>query len=231
MAEFLTDSGFALVALDLRGHGRSQGQRGFFSSYKTLLGDITLFIKEVKKHFKKTPIFLYGQSLGGNIAINYTLRYEPRFKGTIASAPMLRTAFKQPAWKISLGKMMYKLWPTLSLSSGVDLYGLSRDTNVVHSRLNDTLYHNRVTPRFLSAFKAGEWALRNTERLDIPLMLMHGDADRITSFETSCDFAKSAGSLCKLKVWKGYYHALHEEVGKEAVFAYVVKWMNKKLKK
>ena len=57
LAEFLTDSGFAVVAIDLRGHGKSQGQRGFFPSYKTLLGDVTLFIKEVKKHFKKLPFF------------------------------------------------------------------------------------------------------------------------------------------------------------------------------
>lgn len=229
LAEFLTDSGFALVALDLRGHGKSQGQRGYFPSYNNLLKDITLFIREVRKHFKKNPIFLYGQSFGGNLVINYTLKYEPRIAGTIASAPMLRTAFKQPAWKIPIGKIMYTIWPTLSLSSGVNLYDLSRDTNVVHSRLNDTLYHNRVTPRFLDAFKAGEWALCNTERLDIPLLLMHGDADRITSFETSRDFASSAGSLCEMKTWKGYYHALHEEVDKEVVFAYLVKWMEKKL--
>lgn len=231
MAKFLTDSGFALTAMDLRGHGRSQGQRGFFSSYGILLDDITLFIKEIKKRFKKTPIFLYGQSFGGNLAVNYTLRYEPRFAGTILSAPMLRTAFKQPVWKIPLGKVMYSVWPTLSLSNGVDLYGLSRDTTVVHSRLSDTLYHNRVTPRFLDAFKAGEWALGNTERLDIPLLLMHGSADKITSLDASRQFAAKAGSLCRLKIWEGYYHALHEEVDSEVVFAYLVKWMDKKLKK
>lgn len=229
MAKFLTDSGFAVAAFDLRGHGKSQGQRGYFPGYKTLLGDITLFFKEVKKHVAKAPFFLYGQSLGGNLAINYTLRYEPRIEGTIASAPMLRTAFKPPIWKTLLGKTMYTIWPTLSLSSGVDLYSLSRDTTVVHSRLNDTLCHDRLTPRFIAAFKAGEWALRNTERLDIPLLLMHGDADRITSFQASCDFVQNAGSLCTLKVWEGYYHALHEEIDKEAIFAYVVKWINAQL--
>lgn len=229
MAKFLTDSGFALAAFDLRGHGRSQGQRGFFPKYNILLEDITLFLKEIKKLYNKTPLFLYGQSLGGNLVINYTLKYEPRLTGVIVAAPLLRTTFKPPAWKIFLGKIMYTVWPTLSLSSGVDLYGLSRDTNVVRSRLNDTLYHNRVTPRFLDVFKAGEWVIYNTERLDIPLLLMHGNADKITSVDASREFASSAGASCELKIWEGYYHAFHEEVDREVVFEYLLEWMKERM--
>ena len=228
MAQFLTDSGFALIAFDLRGHGRSQGQRGFFPKYNILLEDITLFLKEVKKLYRKTPLFLYGQSLGGNLVINYTLKYEPRLSGVIVAAPLLRTAFKPPAWKILLGKITYTACPRLSLSSGVDLYNLSRDTNVVRLRLNDTLYHNRVTPKFLDVFKAGERAFYNAERLDVPMLLMHGTADRITSVDASREFASRAGALCELKIWEGYYHAFHEEIDKEAVFEYLIQWMRKR---
>lgn len=230
IAEFLRDSGFAVVAFDLRGHGRSQGLRGFFPGYNLLLEDITLFLREVKKLYHNTPLFLYGQSLGGNLVINYTLKYEPKLTGIIVAAPLLRTTFKPPAWKILVGKIMYTLWPTLSLSSGVDLYGLSRDTNVVRSRLNDTLYHNRVTPRFLDVFKAGEWAIYNTERLDSPMLLMHGNADRITSVDASREFDSRAGALCELKIWEGYYHAFHEEIDREVIFAYIIKWMKEKIK-
>lgn len=229
LAEVLNDSGFTLVSFDLRGHGKSQGQQGHFPNYHTLMVDITLFLKEVKKHFKNIPLFLYGHSLGGNLVINYSLQYNPRFAGVIATSPLIRTAFDPPAWKIILGKTMYYLWPKLSLSNGIDLNDLSRDTNVIRSRKNDVLCHDRVTTRFLDVFKKGQWALVNAERLDIHLLIMHGDADRITSVDASREFAENAGTLCTLKIWQGLYHSLHEEPEKELVFQYLIKWMNDKI--
>jgi len=229
LAKFLTDSGFALAAFDLRGHGRSQGTRGHFASYDLVMEDITLFIKEVKKHFHTKPLFLYGQSTGGNFVINYALRFEPDIAGIILTSPLLRPAFKTPFWKIALGKTMYYMWPTLSLSNGVDLNALSRDTSVASQRKNDTLTHDRVTPRFLAVLSAGEWALANTERLDLPLLLIHGDADRITSFEASETFAKKTGSMCTFKICHGYYHTLHEELDRDTIFAAMTGWMNRKI--
>ncbi len=231
LAQFLNDSGYALAAFDLRGHGRSQGVRGNFTTYDIVLEDITLFIKEVKKCFPETPLFLYGQSMGGNFVINYALRFEPNISGIMATAPLLRPAFKPPFWKIPLGKTLYYLWPTLSLSSGVDLRALSRDTSVAGRRKNDTLTHDRVTPRFVDVLSAGEWALANTERLDVPLLLMHGDADRITSFEASRKFAEKTGTMCTFKICTGYYHAMHEELDSDTVFAFMTGWMKQKIRK
>ncbi len=227
MGEFVTDSGYILLSFDLRGHGKSEGQRGYIPSYKTLMKDISLFLKEVKSSFSTLPLYLYGHSLGGNLVINYALRYNLKCNGIIASAPLLRTGFDPPAWKMLMGKIMYQIWPTLSLSNEVDPYGLSHDTAVVRSRINDTLCHSRVTPRFLTVFKAGEWALKNTERLDTPLLIMQGDGDRITSLDASRDFAEDAGALCTFKVWEGLYHTLHEEPERGKVFAHCIAWMKK----
>ncbi len=229
MGEFLSDSGFVVLVGDIRGHGRSQGQRGHFPDYNLCMDDMTLFIKEIKKEFKAMPIFLYGQSLGGNFVINYVLRNSLKFTGSIASAPLLRTGFKPPAWKIFLGKMMYYIWPTLSLSNGVDPNNLCRDPSVVQSRLEDTLCHTRVTSRFIGIFDAGEWALQNAYRLDTPLLIMHGTADRVTSISASRQFAEKAGALCTFKKWRKYYHTLHEEQDREKVFRYCISWMRKQL--
>ncbi len=227
MGEFVTDSGYVLLSFDLRGHGKSEGQRGYIPSYDILMNDITLFLKQVKNSFNSSPLYLFGHSFGGNLAINYTLRHNTRFDGIIASAPLLRTAFDPPTWKILLGKIMYHIWPTLSLSNEVDPYGLSHDTAVVRSRINDTLCHTRVTPRFLDVFKAGEWALSNTHLLDTPLLIMQGENDRITSISANRDFTENAGALCTFKIWDGLYHTLHEEPEKTKVFSYLIAWIGK----
>lgn len=228
-AEFLVDSGFAVLTFDLRGHGKSQGQQGHFQSYKLSMSDLTLFIKETKKGFNGIPIFLYGQSLGGNFIVNYVLRHNLRFAGVITSAPLFRPGFKPPAWKIILGKMMYHLWPTLTLSNGVDPTDISRDQSILQSRLEDTLCHTSVTPRFISVLDAGEWALRNAYRLDVPLLIMHGSEDRITSVKASHEFTEKAGALCTLKIWEGFFHSLHEEPEKEKIFNYLITWMKERI--
>lgn len=228
LAAFLTQAGYALAAFDLRGHGQSEGQRGHASRYQVLMDDITDFLTEVKKHFPDDPCFLYGHSLGGNLVINYGLRQQPDLHGLIVSAPVLRLAFEPPIWKMTLGKMAYKLWPTLSMPNGLDVHALSRDTAVLVAYQNDPWVHDHLSAQLgFDILEAGAWALEHAAELSPDMLLMHGGADQITAPEASREFAAQAGERCQLKIWEGLYHEINNEPEKETVFAYLLAWLER----
>jgi alpha-beta hydrolase superfamily lysophospholipase len=225
-AASLCNAKFAVISFDLRGHGRSMGQRGHFPSVDIALDDISLLEKRAQAMYPGKNLFLYGHSLGGNFVINYALRRKLSFTGVIASAPFLKSAANTPAWKMLLGKVMNVVWPTFSMPTGLSVEAVTRDTLVRQSIKNDPLMNDRITARFIAVFDAGEWALAHANELKVPMLIMHGDADRITSEPASAQFAQKAGSLCTFKVWPGYFHQLHDEPGHEAVVAYVTAWMD-----
>jgi len=230
LAASLNQAGYALLAFDLRGHGKSEGQRGHTPSYEAFLNDISHLLEEAAKRYPDRPRFLYGHSLGGNLVINYALRRRPQLTGVIATGPLLRPGFEPPAWKLTLGKIMYSLWPTMSMSNEIDCQGLSRDPEVVRAYNDDPLVHDRLSARSgMDMLQSGLWALERAAEFPLPLLLMHGSADRITSPQGSREFAAQAGDGCTLRIWDGFYHEIHNEPEQGQVFAYLLEWLNTNL--
>ena len=137
VADRLTKAGYVLFTFDLRGHGKSEGPRGHTPSYEALMQDISFLLEAANKQFPQLPYFLYGHSLGGNLVLNYVLRYKPQLKGVIVTGPWLRLAFEPPVFKVTFGKVMNKIRPSFSQSSGLDTKALSHDSEVVHAYEND----------------------------------------------------------------------------------------------
>ena len=230
VAEQLTQAGYVLFAFDLRGHGQSPGPRGHTPSYEALMQDISSLIEAANKQFPQLPFFLYGHSLGGNLILNYILRHQTQFKGVIATDPWFRLAFEPPAFKIILCKIMNKIWPSFSQSSGLDTNALSHDPKVVHAYENDPLVHNYISARmFIGIYQAGQWALEHASEFSLPLLLMHGGADKITSVKASSKFANKITKNCTLKIWDGLYHEIHNEPEKQEVLAFLINWLNEKI--
>ncbi len=230
VGDALTQAGYALISFDLRGHGKSSGPRGHIPSYEALMQDISILLESANKKFPQLPFFLYGHSLGGNLVLNYVLRYKPQLKGVIVTGPWLRLAFEPPAFKVTLSKVMNKIWPSFSQKSGLDTKALSHDLEVVHSYENDPLVHDRISARmFISIYQAGQWALEHASEFSLPLLLMHGGEDKIISVEAGREFAGKIKEICTLKIWDGLYHEIHNEPEKEEVFKFLIDWLDKKV--
>jgi len=226
VAAALCAAGYALVGHDLRGHGRSAGQKGHIPSYEALLDDAARLLAEARACFPGLPLFLYGHSQGGNLALNYALRRRPALAGVVATGPLLRLGFVPPRLKAALGRLLNNLWPTFSLASGLDRTALSRDPRVVEAYARDPLVHDRISSRFYVAFvDAGRWALDHAPELAVPTLLMHGGADRLASVAASREFAAAAGTGCTLKVWDGLYHEIHNEPEQARVLAFMLDWL------
>jgi len=227
MAEAFNRDGVAMLTFDLRGHGRSEGRRGHAPSYSALMSDIEKLLDEAAARFPGLPRFLYGHSLGGNLAIYYALKKHPDLAGVIASAPLLRLAFKPSQWKTGILRGMRAMRLNFSIRSGLDDSALSHDQNVVRTYRNDPLTHDLISPRLaMDMLRYGQWMLKHAAEFPLPLLLMHGESDRITSVPASVEFAERLGRRCELKIWDGLDHELHNEPEQKQVFAFVVGWMN-----
>jgi len=226
VAAALNDAGYAVLGCDLRGHGKSGGPRGHTPSYDTLMDDTGCLLDEAAERYSDKPRFLYGQSLGGNLVLNYALRRKPQLAGVVATSPLIRTTNPAPAVKITLGKLMYKLQPGMTMANGIPLDSLAHDPEIGRAYAADPLVHNKISARLaLDMLQAGEWALAHAAEFPAPLLLVHGSADEITSAAATQEFAGTVRGDCTLKIWDGFYHETHNEPEKAEVLRFMVDWL------
>lgn len=229
VANYFCNKTIAFVALDHRGHGKSEGKIGHTPSYDQWMEDVEQFLMQVRSRYNDTPLFLYGHSMGGNIVINYLLKKGTKdIKGAIVTDSLFRIAFEPPKWKVVLGKMMANIWPSLAQPTGLDPNHISTDSNEVEKYINDPLIHDKMSAKmFVEIFAATERAMEKASSLKTPLLIMHGMADEITSYKGSEEFANKSNDLVTLKLWDGMYHEIHNETDKQKVLNYESEWLNK----
>jgi alpha-beta hydrolase superfamily lysophospholipase len=222
-------SGIGFLGVDLPGHGRSDGKRGNIKNYSLTGEMLDIMIDEYKKTFPGIPVFLYGQSLGGGIVLEYILRKNPEITGAIVTSPWLRLSFEPDRIKLMLVRVLKNLLPSMIQPSGLIVSHISHDKVVVDNYVSDPLVHNKISVSlFHSAISAAGYSLNNAENLKVPLLLMHGSDDLITSPGGSLELA-SKTKMAELKIWDGGYHELHNEPFKDEVFSYIVKWIEKQI--
>jgi acylglycerol lipase len=225
-AGLFTQELIGFTAVDLPGHGRSEGPRGHIKNY-TLLGEmIDILIKTAGRTFPGVPVYLYGHSLGGGIILNYLLQRNPKIKGAIVTSPWLRLSIPPARSKIIMASLIRYMLPQLTQPSGLNTTYLSHDSEVVEKYKNDPLVHDKISVSlFHSAMSAATYSLSHASELKTRTLLLHGSDDMICSPAGSREFA--AKSDIELKIWEGGYHELHNEPFKDEVFAYIMQWIIK----
>jgi alpha-beta hydrolase superfamily lysophospholipase len=233
VAKYMNAQGYGFIGFDQRGHGKSEGKRGHTPNYHFLIDDVGSFLALVKEKFKDVPLFLYGHSMGGNIVANFVLRTQPNFlQGVIITSPWLKLSFSPPAIKLWLGTLMEKIYPKFTEKSDLNVRELSHDAEIGKAYLADPLVHNSVTAKmFVEITKAGLFAIQNAKNFALPLLLMHGTGDNITSHKATEEFAHQiAPNWITLQFWDGMKHELHNETIKMQVLDKMNDWISQRLK-
>lgn len=225
VAEELIKYDFAVIAFDHYGHGKTKGKRGHNPGYNAVMNSITAFIKKTEEVLGDYPMFLYGHSMGGNAVLNYMISSTNNIKGVVATSPFLKLAFEPPKWKLSLGKLVQKIAPSLTLDNEVDPNFISRDIKEVKRYKDDPLVHSRVSPNFSLAFiEKGIYAIENASKLKKPALLLHGKEDKLISYLGSEEFSKN-NTIVSLKLYEEAYHELHNDLCKDQVIQDIITWL------
>jgi alpha-beta hydrolase superfamily lysophospholipase len=223
--------GFTIYAMDLRGHGHSEGRRGYAESIDHLLGDIRSFLSFVKEREPKRKVFLVGHSFGGQLVLNYGALFPDSLSGIVVSSPNIELALKVALWKRLAAPVLSHLAPTLKLPNDISPSLISRDRRVVEAYKRDERVQRRITARLGDIVLANRLRIMDLAgRFKVPCLLMHAGDDRICAPEGTRGFFQKIPIRDKtLKIYDGFYHELFNEPGKENVFRDMEEWIEARI--
>ncbi len=226
LVERLVPAGFAVYAMDNRGHGRSGGQRGFVPAWDAFREDLRQFVALVKKEQPDGPLFLMGHSLGGLIALDYALHYPEGLRGVVASAPAVRNKGVSPLL-MAAARVLSRIVPAMTIKTGLDATAISRNPDVVQAYRDDPLVHDLGTPRLANeSEKAMAWVNAHAGEWNLPLLVLHGEADRLVPIEGSRAFFEAVPVKDKRFIaYPGGYHESHNDLHHPQATADVLAWL------
>lgn len=225
--EFLARRGYTVYTFDLRGHGRSPGQRILFQHMDEHREDVTIFLQWVRQERADLPLFLFGHSMGGLIVTYYVLTEQPVVKGVILSAPAIKLDNVSPLL-MAVARLLAKVKPTLPMRQ-LEFAAISRDPVVLEENKNDPLvYHGGIpVSTGLAMARAVTYVQQQMSAFHLPLLLLHGTADRMVTPEGSKQlYAEAATTDKQLKLYDGLYHELLNEPEKEEILQDIVAWLD-----
>jgi acylglycerol lipase len=230
----LGEAGYECHLLDLRGHGRSGGIRGYVHQFSDYFDDLDRFLERVRtvrsedRGSPAVPRVLLGHSLGGLISLGYVLRRPDAFDLLAVSSPFLRPAMEVPALKAGAARLSSYLLPTHLTKSDLDSRWLSHDQAVVEAYDRDPLVFKTLSPRwFFATQSAQQDVFERAGAIRLPALFLLGDADRIASPERSREVFARLGSADKsLVVYPGFFHEVFNEVERARVAGDLLAWLD-----
>jgi acylglycerol lipase len=228
-AEAFASWGFAVTALDLRGRGKSDGERFYIDSIDDYVADLSQTIELGRSHHPDLPLFLLGHSAGGVTSVTYALDHQDRLSGLICESFAFRVYAPNFALKLLEGAS--HIAPHAHVLK-LKMEDFSRDPEWVAELNADPLTHNEVQPvQTVASFaRAGERFEREFPRITLPVFILHGTADKATRPDGSQQFFDQASSADKtLKLYEGHYHDLLNDLGREQVTDDIVSWIEARI--
>jgi alpha-beta hydrolase superfamily lysophospholipase len=231
LVEPLTNHNFAVYTFDLRGHGHSPGQRGHIMSWREYRQDLGAFLQLISTREPGIPVFLFGDSLGAAIVLDYILQEHEGLRGAaIDGAPIQPTGSSSPG-KIFLARLLSPIAPATPIPFGLDINALSRDPAFVQGFSSDPLVHDSVSVRWgTEVLKTIEYFRAHASQINLPMLILHGEADHINSAEGARWLYEQITYPDKeLHIYPGVYHLTHNDYGHEQVAADLEAWMARHL--
>ncbi|MBI4722182.1 MAG: lysophospholipase [Candidatus Stahlbacteria bacterium] len=228
VVNYLTAQGYAVYGFDLRGHGHSSGQRGHINKWSDYSGDLQSFLDLVCSRESGAKLFLMGHSLGALISLDYVLRYPAGLCGAIINgAPFEPIGIAKP-YKVALARLLSRFMPRFSIPLDFESVAMSRDSIVVRDYIADSLGHKIVSVRWgTESLATLKWVKEHSTDLSIPILILHGGADRLNSSEGSRHFFDKLTFPDKtLRIYPEGYHESHNDINYQQVMQDIGQWLD-----
>jgi len=223
--------GLAAYALDLRGRGKSDGERFYIDSFDDYVSDVANFVKLVKSRERGLPVFLLGHSAGGVVACLYAVGHQSELAGLICES--FAHQVPAPDFALAVFKGISHIAPHAHILH-LKNQDFSRDPQVVAAMDADPLIDHETQPTKTLAemVRADERLKKEFPTITLPVLILHGTADKATKPSGSQLFFDTAGSKDKaLKMYNGMFHDLLNDVDKEVVMSDITRWIDARLPK
>ena len=228
LAEQLNRHRYAVYALDLRGHGKSEGARALVRSFDEYLADLEVFLERVRRRHPRQPLFLFGHSMGGTIVGLFAATRPVDVQGLVLSAPAAGIGKRVFPILRRLASLVSWLFPGLRLVR-LGTGWISRDPQVVEQfRADPLVFHGRFTVRIgAEILRAAQQLQNSAQAIRLPLLILQGTSDRIVDPEGARRLHLRAASKDKtLGLYEGLYHDLFHEPEKQQVTADLIRWLD-----
>jgi acylglycerol lipase len=227
VAQRLVGEGFAVYALDHRGHGRSDGPRALIDGIDRAVADIDGLVTMARGARPELPVFMLAHSMGGTFGVQYALAHQDRLAGLILSAP-LAALDAAPAPLRMVGRLLSAIAPRVGLIA-VDPELVSRDPQVVATYRADPLNHHaklpaRTVAELASAIDAFP---QRVARITLPTLILYGTADRLAPPRGSEMLAERIGATDLTVIpYEGLYHEILNEPEQATVLDDLCAWLD-----
>ena len=220
-------AGFHVYALDHLGHGQSPGKRAFVSRFSELTDGVAELRAHIAQDYPSMPVYLVGHSLGGLIAASTVLGAAQDYAGLLMTGPALGVPTPPPAWQVLLLRVFSAVAPGLKALE-LDANAICRDPAVVEDYVADPLVHHENIPArmVVSLFDEGARVMASAKDISVPVLLLHGAEDQLTSASASTEFVDMLASSDKqCTIYDGMYHELFNEPEQEAILKTCCEWI------
>ena len=224
-------AGLQVYALDHLGHGQSPGKRAFVSRFSELTDGVAELRAHIAHEYPSMPVYLVGHSLGGLIAASTVLDAAQDYAGLLMTGPALGVPTPPPAWQVLLLRVFSAVAPGLKALE-LDANAICRDPAVVEDYVADPLVHHENIPArmVVSLFDEGARVMASAKDISVPVLLLHGAEDQLTSASASIEFVDMLASSDKqCTIYDGMYHELFNEPEQEAILKTCCEWITARL--
>lgn len=230
LAKSLAQEGWEVFGWDLRGHGRSDGKRGFARHVSEFERDLATLMSKVVRPRRQAggPLILFGHSMGGMIVLRHMANSQGLADALVLSSPALGLSVKVPVLKEKIAVVANKWAPSLTLFNEIKYSDLSRDPEMLKSYPKDTLRHDKISPGiFLSMNESFQWLPTQAEKIKMPVLLQLAGEDRLVSSEASRNFfEKLSNKKNQLIVYHESLHEIYNDLERERVIEDLKKFIN-----
>ena len=228
-AAVLAGAGFAVHAIDYRGHGRSEGRRVHVDDVDDYVADVQAGLTEARRRSPGVSVFLLGHSQGGLVGLKLALDHPAAVDGLVVTSPFLAVhpASRPSSAVRAMARVLVRVAPRVPMPTKIDVTLLSRDTTVGEAYARDPLVSHAASAGWLRAIGQAQREVRARAReLSVPTLLMASGSDRLVDPEVTRMFVRDTDpEAVEFVWWDGFYHEMLNDLGREQVLARIVDWL------